>query len=450
MKKTRHRDTTTRLPVRRELFDEKENKKKKKATVLHAAGPASKYNRLHNAARVKHNKDKSDDEEFSEESNDANRCALANTRASRELTTSVRSSLPGRSAVGDDDTASPLWSELIASTNSDVFRAHILPRLNETDLRFLWLACASSRQSRASLSASIGTVPRALKVSQLCSKSTLSYALESLRAERRAEPSTTLKSRFFESFTCSGDLALLRWLLVEQFDYQVDYVKASFRATKAGKAGVLEFLFRTYSENMEKVRKDDYDRMSLDSISGVSSLANAVDNKGDTLAHVACLSENAIALVEVLKRFGTDFEVRNSARNYRSPLFSAVKSGNVELVRYLVKECDAAVNAVDDDGRIALHFAAQHNSISDIIRFLVTECGVDVNARDKYNWTPLHYATEYNRHVDIIRCLVTECGADVNAVDDDDLLPLHHAVRYNTNADIKLLLLARMLTLLLS
>ena len=215
MKKTRHRDTTTRLPVLRKLFDEKENEKNK-ANVLRA-GPALKYNRLHNSACVKHNKDKSDDEKFSEESNDENRCELANTRESHELTTSVRSPLPRRSAVGDE-TASRLWSELIASTNSDVFRTHILPRLNETDLRFLWLACASSRQSRASLSASIGTVPRALKVSQLCSKSTLSYALESLRAERSTEPSTTLESRFFESFTCSGDLALLRWLLVEQLD----------------------------------------------------------------------------------------------------------------------------------------------------------------------------------------------------------------------------------------
>jgi ankyrin repeat protein len=54
-----------------------------------------------------------------------------------------------------------------------------------------------------------------------------------------------------------------------------------------------------------------------------------------------------------------------------------------------------SVDARDDKGRTALHFASRMKS-AECVRLLV-EAGADPNARDKEGFTPLHMAAGYGR-----------------------------------------------------
>ena len=69
-----------------------------------------------------------------------------------------------------------------------------------------------------------------------------------------------------------------------------------------------------------------------------------------------------------------------------------------------------------------LHLAAKHGHEA-ICRFLVKECQADVNARDSWQ-TPLHWAAEEG-HEAVCRFLAKECQADVNARDEAQRTPLH-------------------------
>ncbi|KAI0833419.1 ankyrin repeat-containing domain protein [Trametes gibbosa] len=60
------------------------------------------------------------------------------------------------------------------------------------------------------------------------------------------------------------------------------------------------------------------------------------------------------------------------------------------LVRSLVSQDPKLVNAVDEDGRTPLHWAASSGSV-DIARYLIDQ-GADVNRGDPSGWAPLHIA----------------------------------------------------------
>ncbi|KAH9902976.1 ankyrin repeat-containing domain protein [Cubamyces lactineus] len=60
------------------------------------------------------------------------------------------------------------------------------------------------------------------------------------------------------------------------------------------------------------------------------------------------------------------------------------------LVRSLVSQDPKLVNAIDEDGRTPLHWAASSGSV-DIARYLIDQ-GADVNRGDSGGWSPLHIA----------------------------------------------------------
>ncbi|CDO74938.1 hypothetical protein BN946_scf184945.g10 [Trametes cinnabarina] len=93
------------------------------------------------------------------------------------------------------------------------------------------------------------------------------------------------------------------------------------------------------------------------------------------------------------------------------------------LVRSLVTQDPTLVNAVDEDGRTPLHWAASSGS-EDIVRYLVDQ-GADVNRGDGGGWTPLHIAAS-GGFDEVVKELLG-AGADVNARNEKGLTPLHYA-----------------------
>ncbi|GMF13585.1 unnamed protein product [Phytophthora lilii] len=92
----------------------------------------------------------------------------------------------------------------------------------------------------------------------------------------------------------------------------------------------------------------------------------------------------------------------------------AVEEGQLEVVRYLVEQCGADVNATEN-GDTALMMAAEYGHI-DVVRYLTEQCHADVNTTTKYGYTAIMQAAA-NGHLAIVRCLA-ESGADVNVTSD--------------------------------
>ncbi|KAH7098712.1 ankyrin repeat-containing domain protein [Auriculariales sp. MPI-PUGE-AT-0066] len=159
-------------------------------------------------------------------------------------------------------------------------------------------------------------------------------------------------------------------------------------------------------------------------------------------------------------------------------IFSAAQNNQLYLVRSLLEQDRKLLNAVDGDGRTAIHWAALSVDGVDIIKYLL-EQQAEVDKVDPSGWTALHLAasagheanvralldggadpkrgndkglTALSGHVVLalkvprsagplqIGRLLLSRGADVNARDKANQLPLHRAATTGSEGFMKLLL----------
>ena len=119
-------------------------------------------------------------------------------------------------------------------------------------------------------------------------------------------------------------------------------------------------------------------------------------SNGRTAIHLAALC-GVMSTVQRLIEAGADLNQRASYGV--TPLMLAVHRGNLATVGYLIAQ-GAAVDAGDDQGRTALHWAAAAessrlagNARVNMVRFLI-EHGADTEAWDKEQKRPLDLAKE--------------------------------------------------------
>jgi apoptosis-stimulating of p53 protein 1 len=84
----------------------------------------------------------------------------------------------------------------------------------------------------------------------------------------------------------------------------------------------------------------------------------------------------------------------------------AALEGELETVRKAVAELTDASKS-NEDGITALHNAICAERF-EVVKYLIEEAGADVNAADSDGWTPLHCAASAE-NVDIVRYLVRIC-----------------------------------------
>jgi|GEM_PF-7017845 len=96
----------------------------------------------------------------------------------------------------------------------------------------------------------------------------------------------------------------------------------------------------------------------------------------------------------------------------------------------------ADINAQDNLGRTALHYAAYFNNPSMVKLLLKAE--VDIAAQDNLGRTALHYAVYFNNPGMVE--LLLKAGVDINAQDSQGRTALHYAACFNNTGIVKLLL----------
>lgn len=142
---------------------------------------------------------------------------------------------------------------------------------------------------------------------------------------------------------------------------------------------------------------------------------------GGLSASVRCSMREKGRIIEYLCRNGVD--IRSDKFHARPFLFAV--DGRCRFAAKLLRKLGADTACCDDDGRNALHLAAEGGQL-DLVEFVVEECGIDVNSRDRAGKTAAHYAADRNSDADILRYLVDERGADLTIRDDYGETPGEH------------------------
>jgi len=114
--------------------------------------------------------------------------------------------------------------------------------------------------------------------------------------------------------------------------------------------------------------------------------------------------------LESLKKLvseGADVEAKNIYGE--TPLICASWCGQIEIVKYLIEECNANVEAENNFGNTPLIRASIVGHF-EIVKYLIEEHKANVEAKNKYGETPLIRASELSR-LEIVKCLI-ENGAN--------------------------------------
>jgi len=111
--------------------------------------------------------------------------------------------------------------------------------------------------------------------------------------------------------------------------------------------------------------------------------------------------------------------LRNPTKNM--DIFIVVIRGDLESLKKLVSE-GSNVEIEDDWGRTPLIYASKNGRL-EIMKYLIEECNANVEAKDKLGYTPLMRASMYD-HFEIVKYLIEEHNANVEAKSNNGNTPL--------------------------
>ena len=149
-------------------------------------------------------------------------------------------------------------------------------------------------------------------------------------------------------------------------------------------------------------------------------------------------------------------------------LHDAAREGSLDVMKYLINTHHYNLMTTNNNGRTVLHRAVKH---IDVIKYLINECNCDIMTPDKYGDTILHDAASeglldimkylinthhYNLmttnnngwtvlhcavgHIDVVKYLINECSCNIMITDKDGWTPLHLAAMLGTAEVIEYLL----------
>lgn len=198
--------------------------------------------------------------------------------------------------------------------------------------------------------------------------------------------------------------------------------------------------YRHYKQNMENLTLSAVRRakstLSLDLLHTEPQI-----NMPCELKKLMMYSASVNGMKDVIARLvecGLDWDVRLE-QNY-TVLINAGRRGHTELTEFLLDQnIDAQtvdVNAQNDYGYTALHWAAEENHISTVKTLL--ERGADIESRNKYLDTPLLKASK-NGHFQMVKLLL-DWNVNFDCQNQKGHTPLMYACHRNYKRIVKILL----------
>ncbi len=160
------------------------------------------------------------------------------------------------------------------------------------------------------------------------------------------------------------------------------------------------------------------------------------DSKNQPALFIAVIQgEISILSLLVERKWGGDINAKNTVGT--TALHIAVKNGKIETVRYL-RELGANGNAKDQDGQPPLFIAVKKSNIPMVTELLEPEWGLEVDAVDKDGRTALHIASEEIRGDTKIAELLMKKMGDINALDNKGRTALFQPATRNWGDDPKM------------
>ncbi len=143
---------------------------------------------------------------------------------------------------------------------------------------------------------------------------------------------------------------------------------------------------------------------------------------------------NKINLIKLLLS-RNDINVNAKNNEGDTALHFATRGCFTEIMKLLLAKPDLDVNAKDNEGRVALHYAAMLGQ-QDSVKLLLNNKGIDINAQDKHGRTVLF--SIYKEHGDLMKLLL-ESGANPFIKDNDGKTALDSAQENNFPVIVDLL-----------
>ena len=113
-------------------------------------------------------------------------------------------------------------------------------------------------------------------------------------------------------------------------------------------------------------------------------------------------------------------------KDISSPLLHQVaRSGDLDIVQYLVNEVGCDVNGLDNEAYTPLHRAIEYGHLP-IVQYLLSQPQCNCETRsNNCGMYPLHHAAEFG-YLEIVKALVGK-DCDVNIKNENELTPLHYS-----------------------
>ena len=160
----------------------------------------------------------------------------------------------------------------------------------------------------------------------------------------------------------------------------------------------------------------------------------AEDINGNRPLHIAYMFSDNVELVKYLvKEAGCDINAKGE--NYYTSLHFACKKNQLEIVKFLTSKPECNCETEDIYGNRPLHVACMFSGNVELVRYLVKEAGCDINAKGENDYTALHWACEKNQ-LEIVKFLTSKQECSLEAGDKDGNRPLHLACGFSGNVGL--------------
>ncbi len=151
----------------------------------------------------------------------------------------------------------------------------------------------------------------------------------------------------------------------------------------------------------------------INNVHAYNNLIESTDNSLSTILHHACCHHNSCDSFEVVKYLLNELKLNPHLKdnNGMTALHHSCASGNLEVVKLLVKSCNTT--ECDSEGQTPLHHCAACGHL-DIIKYLVSLGITDIMSPNTSNNTPLHVAVIFDR-LDVVKYFLDGNFGDPNS-----------------------------------